>query len=158
MGIQGLCWKGSLAFFWSLSLSVQRLLGRKKQNSAAAYGVYCCTVNRNHQRQPQEPYASDNKNTAGPPTPPNSHHSTLSSVLPPLLLTYGRAMAGRGGDHMLHRGAFWQSHSSIGSEGGGSYAGNDTDEDQAQSLQGSSPCWGEKLFSAVLIYWSMTWA
>lgn len=69
-------------------------------------------------------------------------------------LTYGRTSTEE--DHVSHTGEFWQSHSSIGSVGL-SFAGDDTDEDQARSPSGSTPCCWEKLFSTVLIYWSMTW-
>lgn len=66
-------------------------------------------------------------------------------------LTYGKATTGE--DHVLHKGAFWQSRGSIGSVGL-SFAGNDTDKDQARSPRGSTPCCREKnLFSTVLIYW-----
>lgn len=43
-GDTGITLERIISFFWSLSLSVQRLLGHKKQSSAAAYGVYCCTT------------------------------------------------------------------------------------------------------------------
>lgn len=152
--IKGLRWEGSLGLLISFTFSKE---AAGPQNKLTPLPLESTVVRRNSATMEaiRQSHGSHMLVTTGRQLPfprvqivPNSAVGCLHFAL-----TYGETTTGE--DHALRWGEFWQSHSSTDS-GGVSSDGNDTDKDQAKSPQGSTARCGEKLFSTVLIYWSMT--
>lgn len=132
--MKGLRWKGSLGLFNQSHLCLKSCWA-SKQTKAASFGVQWCTVKLRNNGNIAQSHRSHMHVTTGCHLPclsfPRAQIMPISAVCClHFASTYGKATTGE--DRGLHKGAFWQSHSSIGSVGL-SFAGNDTDKDQARS-------------------------